>query len=66
MLEVVTVVHGDFVVKFRVRCKVHEFRWALVAVYAVAQHQLKPDFLAELVLVCADDKLPILVGGISI
>ena len=65
-LEVLNVVHGDFAVKFRVRSKIDGFRWALVAVYGAAQAELKPDFLADLVRICGDERLPILVGEISI
>ena len=62
-LEVLNVVYGDFAVKFRVRSKVDGFRWALVTVYGVAQPELKPDFLADLVRICGAERLPILVGG---
>jgi hypothetical protein len=62
-LEVLNVVRGDFAVKFRVRSKLDGFRWSLVAVYGAAQPELKPDFLADLVRICGDETLPILVGG---
>ena len=62
-LEVVNVVLGDFAVKFRVCSKVDGFRWALVVVYGAAQPELKPNFLADLVRVSGDERLPILVGG---
>ena len=62
-LEVLIVVHGDFAVKFRVRSKTDGFRWALVAVYGAAQPELKAEFLADLVRICGDESLPILVGG---
>jgi hypothetical protein len=62
-LEVLNVVHGEFAVKFRVRSKIDGFRWALVAVYGTAQPELKPEFLADLVRICGDERLPILVGG---
>ena len=65
-LEVLNVVHGDFAVKFCVRSKIDGFRWALVAVYGAAQPELKPEFLADLVRICGDERLPILVGKISI
>ncbi|XP_073359665.1 uncharacterized protein [Aegilops tauschii subsp. strangulata] len=54
---------GDFAVKFRVRSKVDGFNWALVAVYGAAQPELKLEFLADLVLICGSEQLPILVGG---
>lgn len=56
---------GDFAVKFRVRTKADGFDWALVAVYGAAQPELKPDFLADLVRICGNEQLPLLVGGIS-
>ena len=56
-------VHGDFAMKFRVRSKIDGFRWALVAVYGAPQPELKPYFLADLVRICGDKRLPILVGG---
>src|SRR3954468_18162458 len=37
--------------------------WALVAVYGAAQPELKAEFLADLVRICGDERLPILVGG---
>ena len=65
-LEVMSVVYGEFAVKFRVRSKVDGFKWALVVVYAAAQLELKPDFLADLVRICGDETLPIMVGEILI
>ena len=62
-LEVLDVFWGEFAVKFHVRSKADGFRWALVAVYGAAQPELKSDFLADLVRICGDDSLPILVGG---
>ena len=56
-------VYGEFSVKFRVRSKLDGFRWALVAVYGAAQPELKSEFLADLVRMCGDERLPILVGG---
>jgi hypothetical protein len=62
-LEVQQVVAGDRCVKFYVKSKVDHFRWALVAVYGAAQDEHKPEFLAELVRICENEALPILVGG---
>ena len=56
------VVRGDYAVKFRGRSKLDGFRWTLVAVYGAAQPKLKPDFLADLVRICGDERLPTLVG----
>ena len=59
-------VHDDFAVKFRVRLKIDGFRWDLVAIYGAAQPELKPEFLADLVRICGDERLPILVREILI
>ena len=34
-----------------------------MAVYGATQPELKPDFLADLVRVCGNEQLPILIGG---
>jgi hypothetical protein len=57
------IVAGDRCVKFYVESKSDHFRWALVAVYGVAQNEHKPEFLAELVRICEEEPLLILVGG---
>ena len=57
------VLTGDFCVKFHVRNKLDGFRWAFVVVYGAAQEEKKPDFLAELVRICDDETLSMLVGG---
>jgi hypothetical protein len=57
------VITGDRCVKFYVTSKKDNFKWALVVVYGVAQEELKPDFLAELVRICENEPLPMLVGG---
>jgi len=59
-LEVLNVVHGEFVVKYRVRAKTGGFRWALVAEYGSAQIELKPDFLADFMRICGVERLPII------
>jgi hypothetical protein len=63
LLTVQRVVAGDRCVKFFVESKADHFRWALVAVYGAAQDEHKPEFLAELVRICEEEPLPILVGG---
>lgn len=62
-LEVLNLVYGVFAVKFWVRSKTNVFRWPLVTVYGAAQPPLKSDFLVDLVRICGDERLPILVGG---
>jgi hypothetical protein len=61
-LSVQQVVTGDRCVKFYVTSKADNFKWVLVAVYGAAQDEQKPDFLAELVRICEDEPLPLLVG----
>ena len=56
-------VQGDFSVKFRIRSEIDGFRWALVVVYGAAQPELMAEFLADLVRICGDESLPILVRG---
>jgi hypothetical protein len=57
------VVTGVFYVKFHLRCKSDGFEWALVAVYGAVQEAHKPAFLAELVRICENETLPMMVGG---
>ena len=45
------------------RSKLDGFRWSLVAVYGAVQPEFKPDFLNDLVRICGDENLPLLVGG---
>lgn len=61
-LEVINVFMGEYAVKLHVCSKVDGFRWVLVAVYGAAQPEFKPDFLADLVRICGEERLPILVG----
>ena len=56
VLEMQSVVAGDFCVKIHFKNKNDGFLWALVAVYGAAQDDKKPDFLSELVRVCEDRK----------
>jgi hypothetical protein len=48
-LDVGGIDDGEFFVKFRVRDKVSDFKWVLVAVYGAAQPEFKDSFLTELV-----------------
>ena len=63
MLAVQTVVCGDFCVKVHLKSKDDGFLWALVVVYGAAQDDKKPEFLSELVLICDNETLPMVVGG---
>jgi hypothetical protein len=60
---VTKVIAGDFCVKFHLKTKRDNFEWALVAVYGAAQDRHKPSFLAEMVRVCENETLPLMVGG---
>jgi hypothetical protein len=62
-LTVQWVVTGSRCVKVFVTSKLDNFKWVLVAVYGAAQDEQKPEFLAELVRICEDETLPLLVGG---
>ena len=54
---------GDYCVKLHVKSKCDGFEWVLVSVYGAAQDDHKPNFLAELVRMCENEPLPLLVGG---
>jgi hypothetical protein len=62
-LIVTKVISGDSCVKFHLKIKKDNFEWALVAVYGAAQDRQKPAFLAELVRICENETLPLMVGG---
>ena len=62
-LHVNNVSHGDRCVKIKLRSKFHGFEWALISVYGAAQDDKKHEFLAELVRICDNESLPLLVGG---
>jgi hypothetical protein len=62
-LIVTKVIAGDSCVKFHLKIKKDNFEWALVAVYGAAQDRQKPAFLAELVRICENETLPLMVGG---
>jgi exonuclease III len=62
-LEVDKVVAGDRCVKFYVTSKCDKFKWVMIAVYGAAQEEHKPAFLSELVRICEDEPLPMIVGG---
>lgn len=62
-LDVLNVIRGEYAAKFRVRSKLDGFRWDLVVVYGAAEPEFKYEFLADLVRICRDERLPILLGG---
>jgi hypothetical protein len=63
---VTKVITGDFRVKFHLKYKGDNYDWTLVVVYGAAQDRHKPSFLAEMVRICENEMLPLMVGAISI
>jgi hypothetical protein len=62
-VRIMNVISGDRCVKFHLVNKSGEFEWSLVVVYGAAQEAQKGEFLPELVRMCKNDNLPMLVGG---
>ena len=62
-LLVTNVEVGDFCVKLFLKSKRDGFQWVLVLVYGAAQDEHKPQFLSELVRLCENEPLPMMVGG---
>jgi hypothetical protein len=62
-INVKNIVAGDHCVKFHLSSKLDKFEWYLGIVYGAAQDAQKGEFLAELVRMCEDVALPLLVGG---
>ena len=54
---------GDFCVKLFLRSKNDGFEWVLVSVYDIAQEEYKTQFVSELVRLCDNETLPMMVGG---
>ena len=62
--EIENILDGDYHIKFVLKSKVDDFRWALLSVYGAAQEEHKEHFLSELVRACTScGDLPFLVGG---
>jgi hypothetical protein len=53
---------GEFYVKFYLCNKECNFKWELVAVYGLAQSNLKQQFLTNVVHMCSHEQFPILIG----
>jgi hypothetical protein len=62
-IQIKDIVAGERCVKFHLVSKSDNFEWSLVTVYGAAQDAEKGEFLSELVCMCEDDSLPMLVGG---
>jgi hypothetical protein len=63
LFEIGSIDEGDFYVKFKLCNKLDGFKWALVAVYGLAQLDHTESFLAELVRMCSHGNLPLVMGG---
>lgn len=63
VLDISSIVEGEFYVKFHAWNKSDGFQWILVAVYAAAQEEFKEAFLVGLVNACSKMSLSILIGG---
>jgi hypothetical protein len=57
------IVVGERCAKFYVTTRCDNLKWVIVAVYGAAQDEHKAEFLAELVRLCENENLPLLVGG---
>ncbi|WVZ49622.1 hypothetical protein U9M48_000963 [Paspalum notatum var. saurae] len=62
-LDVGSIEEGDFFIKFKIRCKKHDFKSNLVLVYGPAQEDHKQRFLTELAHLSSKETLPMLIGG---
>jgi exonuclease III len=61
--EVFDIIHGNFILKFKLCNKVDGFEWCLLAVYGAAQDSGKQNFLSELVRMCDTGSIPLVVRG---
>jgi hypothetical protein len=62
-MDVLKVTTGDFSVRMHMKCRRDGFEWNFVPVYGAAQDAQKLDFLSELVRMCDNQDLPMMVGG---
>jgi exonuclease III len=42
---------------------VDSFDWVLIPIYGAAQDDKKPEFISELVHICDNETLPLVIGG---
>jgi exonuclease III len=54
---------GEFLIRFKLRHKEHDFKFNLISVYGPAQVDQKANFLSELVWVYSKDTIRIIIGG---
>jgi hypothetical protein len=62
-ISVQDIIVGDMCAKFYVTSTCDNFKWVIVVVYGATRDEHKADFLAELVRLCENESLPMLVGG---
>jgi hypothetical protein len=63
MFAIGSIDEGDLYIKFQLCNKSYDFKWALAVVYEPAQATHKENFLVELVCMCSQENLPLIMGG---
>jgi hypothetical protein len=63
LFDIGSIDEGDHYIKFQLCNKSNGFKWVLVDVYGPAQSDHKEIFLAELVQMGSQEKLPLIMGG---
>jgi hypothetical protein len=63
MFAIGSIDEGDFYVKFQLCNKLDVFKWEMVVVYGPSQPAYKESFLSELVRMCSQENLPLIVDG---
>jgi hypothetical protein len=63
MFDLGSIDEREMYIKFQSCNKSEGYKWALAAVYGPAQATHKEKFLAELVRMCSQEKLPLIMGG---
>jgi exonuclease III len=58
--DIADISQGDFYIMFRLRNKIENFEWVLIAVYGAAQNEFKEGFLRELVHTVSNETNPVL------
>jgi exonuclease III len=63
VFDIGSIDEGDFYVKFTLRNKDDDYKWALFVVYGPAQQENKENFLIEMAHICSIESLPYIIGG---
>jgi hypothetical protein len=63
VFDIGSIDEGDFYVKFTLRNKDYDYKWALFVVYGPAQQENKENFLIEMAHICSIESLPYIIGG---